>query len=176
MSDYTTNKVEYEHKDTDNSDSVYYINGLTKRTAMALSRAGISTVSALKKTTDFHLGRVRNIGAKSIAEINAAVPERIRAYEGEMEDIKAKQKTRKIDRDVRRILRFMENHNMKLSELIKSTYSISRKREARRLLTEYCTIFPERISDVIDCFEAVNDTADILYIRIKQAHGGKSTV
>jgi len=65
---------------------------------------------------------------------------------------------------------------MKLSELIKSTYSINRKREARRLLTEYCTIFPERINDVIDCFEAVNDTADILYISIKQAYGGKFTV
>ena len=174
MSDCMNDKIEHKNYDAYNPDSIAYVTGLSIRTRNALIRAGITTLSALKETTDIYLIRVRNVGVKCLAEINAAVPDRVRTYDGEEDYIKSQRKKGKLDRDARRILRFMQYQNMKLSELIKSSYRIPGKRKARQLLAEYCAAFPERINDVIEHFEEMGDTSDRFYIDLKFEAGNVS--
>ena len=157
----------------ENTDYICYINDLSVRVINALTRAGISTISELRKTTDYQLSNIRNLGVKSIAAIDAVVPDRMKTYESEAEELEAYRIKYIIDRDARRIMRFMEDHNMTLSELMKSSYRLSGKRRARQLLMEYCTIFPERINDVFNLFETMNDTADVFYKRLKQVQNEK---
>ena len=146
-----------------NSDDIMDVKDFSIRIRNALYRANIMTISALRQTTDIQLNRIRNLGAKSIEIINAAVPDRIRTYEGEAEEIAAQRFKHKIDSDARAIMRFMKHHDMKLADLIKSDLRLSDKRRARQLLTEYCFTFPERIPDVLNHFEVMGDTDDRFY-------------
>ena len=158
------NNADYKNE---NPDCLFSLDGLSARVIMALYRAEIKTISALRQTTDQALQRVRGIGAKGIEIINNAVPDRIRTFEGEAELLKAQRIKRHIDIDARRILRFMGYKDMKLSELIASDCRITGKRQARQLLTEYCLLYPEYIDDVIAHFEAMNDVHDKFYIFLK---------
>ena len=152
----------------EDTDYICDITDLPIRVRNALGRAGISTISELRKMTDYQLSNIRNLGVKSIATIDAIVPDRIRTYEGEAEELEAYRIKYIIDRDARCIMRFMESHNMTLSELMKSSYRLSGKRRARQLLMEYCTIFPDRIPEVLRHFEAINNTTDVFYKKLKQ--------
>jgi len=144
------------------------IDGLPIRARNALRRAGTTTIGELRKMTDCQLANVRNLGAKYIAAIDTAVPGRIRTYEGETEEREAHRTKYTIERDARRIMRFMEDHNMTLSELMKSSCRLPGKRRARQLLMEYCAISPERTAEVLRHFEAMGDTADAFCKRLKQ--------
>jgi len=151
----------------DEPDSLLNIEGLSIWTINALLRAGITTISALMATTDYNLLKVRNLGEKCLMEINAAVPGRIRTYDGEAADIEAQRVKKKLYDTARRIMRFMVYWNMKLSELMSSKCGVTGKRRARQILTDYCTAFPERIGDVLSHFEAMNDTSDKFYKTLK---------
>ena len=152
------NSINYSN--TADQDTIDYNKGLSVRTVNALKRAEITTFNKLRQVTDYHLKQIRNIGKNAIAEINAAVPDRIRTYNGEAEELEAYRVSYKLDRDTRHILRRMEAENMKLSELMKSDLKVSYKRQARKLITAFCDVFPERIPDVISVFDAVGDTGD----------------
>jgi hypothetical protein len=154
----------------DDSDYLFNAEGLSVRTLNALYRAEIKTISALKATTDSELTRIRNIGKKCIAEINAAYPDRIRTYEGEAEYRDIYRKIYIIEREVRRILHRMEFSGKKLTEIMDTKFRLSK---ARKYLADYCIIFPERIADVLSRFEALNDTSDRFYKQFKQAHSLK---
>jgi len=152
----------------EDTDYICYINDLSIRTKNALGRAGIFTISELRQMTDYQLSNIRNLGVKSIAIIDAVVPDRIKTYEGEAEELEEHRIKYIIDRDARCIMRFMETKNMTLSELLKSSNRLFNKRKARQLLMKYCNIFPERIPEVLRHFETMNDTADVFYKRLKQ--------
>jgi len=163
---------ETDLSDTADHDRINYNMGLSVRTVNALIRAEITTFTKLRQVTDYNLKLIRNIGKNAIAEINAAVPDRIRTYNGEAEELEAYRVAYKLDRDTRHILRRMEAENMKLSELMKSDLQVSYKRQARKLIIAFCDVFPERIPDVISVFDAVGDTGDRLYKTLKQAVNG----
>ena len=151
------------------TDRLDEIRSLSVRVYNALHRAGITTVNELRNTTDYQLSHIRNLGVKSIAVINAAIPDRIRTYDGEAEEIEARCVKRKIEIDAGRILRYMEHKSMKLSEAMPTRYRYTR---AKKALTDYCAAFPERVYDVLTVFETVGDTGDKFYKTLKQAVSG----
>jgi len=151
-------------------DCIFNVGEFSVRTRNALVRAGISTLAELRQATDYRLSNIRNLGAKAIAEIDSVIPDRIKTYEGEAEEIAERCMKRKVEIEAKRIMRDMESKNMTLSELLPTYY---RSRRARDVLTEYCSIFPERIPDVLHHFEVINDTADKFYIRLKQSNQQK---
>jgi hypothetical protein len=117
--------------------------------------------------TDSELREIRNLGRKSLDEISAIFPYRAKTYEDEPEILEARRRWRKTDVTARRILRFMEYNNMTLWELLASGTTVGGRSKARQILTEYCVVFPERIDDVLNHFEAMNDTSDRFYTMLK---------
>jgi hypothetical protein len=113
---------------------------------------------------------------KCLDEINAAFPDRNTTYEGEAEFLEARRKWSKLDTTARRILRFMDNHLMKLSEFMASGVNIEGRAKARVILTEYCLIFPDRIDNVLMQFEDMQDTSDKFYILLKLANDRKQAI
>ena len=152
-----------------NTDDIFSIDEFSVRIKNALYRAGITTINELRETIDSKLMNIRNMGINSIAIINAVVPDRIRTYDGEADEIAAYRIKHKVDRNARRVLRLMETNNEKLSTVIKTAFRLADRRKTRQLLTDYCNAFPERIPDVLSVFESVGDTNDKFYISLKQA-------
>jgi len=160
----------------EHTDCIEDIKDFTIRIKFALYRAGISTISELRQMTDYQLSNIRNLGVKSIAIIDTVVPDRIKMYEGEAEEREAHRIKYIIDRDAKRIMRYMAEDNETLSQLTEGGFRYSGNKKARRVMADYCATFPERIPEVLRHFEAMNDTADVFYKRLKQAQNDKISV
>ena len=174
MSETAYNKTAYY--DAEQLDSLYNITGLSVRTFNALIRAGINTVSEVMEMTDHELRGIRNLGRKSIAEINSLFSGRNRTYEGEAEYWEARRMWNKLDITASKILRSLKKSKMTLAEFMASDTNIEGRARARQILTEYCVVFPERIKDIIKHFETAQDTSDKLYIILKLAHDREQAV
>ena len=153
-----------------NSDCITDIKEFSTEIQNALRRAEITKISELRQATDYHLSNIRNLGKKSIELIDSIIPDRIKTYEGEADEINERCRKYRLDSEARRILRFMENKGMKLSELKPTKYLL---RKSRKILTEYCDVFPERIPDVLSLFEAMGDTDERFYKLLKQKNNEK---
>ena len=67
--DYDDYDEYFDDTDPDDIDNL----NLSVRTYNCLRRAGITTISALKETTEEELTKVRNLGKKSLEEIKSKV-------------------------------------------------------------------------------------------------------
>lgn len=157
-----------ENNDFENPDSIFNLEGVSERTLNALYRANVTTIKTVNSMTDIDLLRIRNFGSKCLDEIYAAIPDRASTYEGELEDIAIRRTINRVDSEARKVLRFMESKNKTLSEIL-ATYKRLTRGDARQFLVEYCLFFPERIDEVLSLFEAVQDTSDAVYKKIKAA-------
>lgn len=167
-SERLTKKLDNDlHLDSLDTDCIFDVKDFSIRTKNALYRADIKTITELRKTPDYQLKRIRNLGIKSIAEIDAVVPDRIREYEGEAEKYTLEVKKRKADSGAQLVMRSMERDNDTLSDLVAGGFRYSGNKKARRVLKEYCDMFPERINEVLAFLETMNDTSDKLYKQLK---------